>query len=62
MGLGMMLEIGLIWWPPMWYFAVYCILFMLKYLFNKYSLFFSNFILNFYHKNALNRMVESWFH
>ena len=35
---------------------------MLKYLFNNYSLFFSNFILIFYHKKALNRMVESWFH
>ena len=35
---------------------------MLKYMFNKYSLFFSNFILNVYHKKALNRMVESWLH
>ena len=26
MGLGMMLVIGLIWWPPLWHFAVYCIL------------------------------------
>ena len=35
---------------------------MLEYLFNKHSLFFSHFILNFNHKKALNRMVESWFH
>ena len=62
MGLGMMLVN---WSCMMASMVAFCSLLhfvMLKYLFNKYSLFFSNFIFNFYHKKALNRMVENWFH